>query len=68
MDSKIKLESNRDSVIKQRTFNGNLSRRHTIFTDFQIHTTAKLILTGEPATQVGNAMGLSAICAPLLMN
>ena len=59
MELEIKRERINDSVNKRRTTGGDLGGRRPTFTDSQIRTSAKLIQSGEPATQVARDMGMS---------
>lgn len=59
MELEIKRERINDSVTKRHTTGGDLGGRRPTFTDSQIRTAAKLIQTGEPATQVARDMGMS---------
>ncbi|MGP5383495.1 recombinase family protein [Glutamicibacter arilaitensis] len=59
MELEIKRERINDSVTKRRTSGGDLGGRRATFTESQIRTAAKLIQTGEKATQVAKDMGMS---------
>ena len=59
MELEIKRERITDSVTKRRATGGDLGGRRPTFTESQIRTAAKLIQSGEPATQVAKDMGMS---------
>ncbi len=59
MELEIKRERITDAVTKRRTSGGDLGGRRPTFTDSQIRTAAKLLQTGEPATQAARDMEMS---------
>ena len=61
MELEIKRERISDSVTKRRTTGGDLGGRRPTFTESQIRTATKPILTGVSATQVAKDMGMSRV-------
>ena len=59
MELEIKRERITDSVNKRRTTGGDLGGRRAAFTESQVRTAAKLVQSGEPATQVAKDIGMS---------
>lgn len=59
MELEIKRERITDSVSKRRAAGKNLGGRKAQFTDSQIKNAARLIQSGEPATQVARDLGMS---------
>jgi DNA invertase Pin-like site-specific DNA recombinase len=59
MELEIKRERINDSVSKRRAAGKDLGGRKAQFTDSQVRNAARLIESGEPATQVARDLGMS---------
>lgn len=59
MELEINRERVSDSVTKRRAAGNDLGTRRPQFTDSQIRNTHRLILAGEPASQVARDLGMS---------
>jgi DNA invertase Pin-like site-specific DNA recombinase len=59
MELEIKRERIRDSVSKRRAAGRDLGGRRQAFTDSQIRNAQRLIVAGEPTSQVARDLGMS---------